>query len=88
MRKFQLPSIHKKYYYIVAVVKGKPFVDGAYNTREEAQKMAWRKLEGVVWQIEESNTKDRSRFTQQTHHNIWNDTGNIEEALKPIKHKI
>ncbi len=81
-------SIRKKYYFVVAEVRGKPYVDGWYATREEANKMAWRNLQGVVWHIEESDKKSLSLKTQETKHDILDSTGDIELAVQRAKHKI
>jgi hypothetical protein len=90
IKRARLPQIHlrKKYYYVVAVVRDRPFVDGAFTSREEAQKLGWKSLQGVVWKIVESDIGDRARFTQTLHHDVLEDTGDIETAIKPIKHQI
>ncbi len=88
MQQYQIPSLKPKVYYIIAIVRGRPFIDGWYATKEEAQKIAWRNLQGVVFDIVESDTRDRSKFTQNCKHQILEQTGNIEEAIRPVKHQI
>ncbi len=88
MRPMKMPHMRKRYYYIVAIVKGRPYFDGKFNTRAEAEKMAWQKLQGVVWDIEESDIGDLARFTQQGKHRILEDTGDIEIAVQRAKHQI
>lgn len=81
-------------FYLVAVVKGRPYVDGAFDTRDEAQKIGWQKLQGVVWDIVPSDIYDKSAFIQNCKHEIFvglnNNDGaaNIELATRNFRHSI
>lgn len=82
------PVIGQTYFYIIAVVKGKRFLDGPYVTRDEASKMAWRNLQGVVWEIVESSSRDQSAVMRNTRHQVWSNTGDFEDAVSRMKHKV
>ena len=83
----------KTYYFVVAKKQDRPIILGPYDSEEEARNLAWRKLQGVVWDIVESTSKDASKITQSNKYKALEETDLTgEEALdyatKRAKHKI
>ncbi len=78
---------NREKWYIIATVKGRKYTDGPYNSEDEARKMAWRNLQGVVFDVVPSNIPTRQKFDQTYKHQIWEDTGDIEQAVERMKHQ-
>lgn len=84
------PIIRSKYYYIIAMVKGKRFLAGAYPSREEARATAYKseELRNVIWDIIESSSRDIDKVRGNLKHKIWQKTDSIEEASQRMRHKL
>jgi hypothetical protein len=77
-----------KGWYIVAVVKGHRYADGAYKTEKEAREKAWKSLQGVVFDVVPSDELNKAKFYQTCKHEVWEETGDFEEAVGRMKHKV
>lgn len=75
-------------FYIVAIVRGRPYVDGGYDTDEEAREVARKDLQGYMYDIVPAATRDGALATQQAKHQIFRDTGNIDIATRNAMHQI
>jgi hypothetical protein len=91
-RRVVMPVERQMYYYIYAAnYKGKPFFDGPLEncySIEEARKIGFRKLKGVVWEVIESQSRDPSRVQGHKRHDKLMDTGDPDFALERMGHKI
>lgn len=77
-----------KKYYLIATVNGRPFADGGFSSRKEAQEIGWRKLQGIVWEVVESDARNLDEFTQQNRHKLLLQTGNPEVIFRNTKHQL
>lgn len=75
-------------FYIVAIVRGRPYVAGGYDTEEEARAIAREDLKDYVYDVVPAATRDDALATQQAKHHIFMDTGNIEVATHNAMHKM
>ena len=89
-----LPRV--KYYYIIAVVRGKRFiasVPGEPHSIDEARRNASmvahksEDLRNVRWDVIDSPYRDLDHVMQNVRHPIWENTGSIEEASQRMRHK-
>ncbi len=89
-----LPRI--KYYYIIAVVRGKRFiasVPGKPHSIDEARRNASmivhrsEDLRNVRWDVIDSPYRDINHVMATIRHPIWANTGSIEEASQRMRHK-
>jgi hypothetical protein len=82
------------YFYIYAKsYKGRPFLDRTdCTTKEEARKLAFRKLKGVVWEIIESTSRDTSAVMANIRHHRLMDNGDHmgdpDYAFQRMRHKL
>lgn len=87
-----LPVNRQMYYYIYAAnYRGRPFFDGPLphcHSKEEARKIAFRRLKGVVWEIVESPYRDPSRVQGNMRHNTLMETGDPDQALQRMRHQV
>lgn len=97
VRQFPVYNPRLKYYYIIAVVKGKRFiasVPGEFRNINQARIRAGelvRKsddLHGVRWDVIESKYSDINHVMSILRHPIWEQTGSIEEAVQRMRHKF
>ncbi len=91
------PIIRSKYYYIIAVVKGKRFiasVPGQHRNIDEARHAASvlanksDELRNVRWDVIGSRYRDINHVMANLRHPIWIKTGSLEEAATRMKHKL
>jgi len=77
------------YWYIVAVVQGRRFIDGAYNSKEEAKQAASRhpSLLNVRYEIIPHKSKNRDYVQHHLMHEIWEQTDDLNEAFMRMRHK-
>ena len=83
---YGIPSI-KQYYWILANVNGKTVILGAFNTEEEANRVGFEKIEGN-FEVIPLSTKDTGAASRILKYRKFNQTSQLEEALKRAKHKI
>ena len=97
IRQIRSPVIKSKYYYIIAVVRGKRFiasVPGNNRSIEEARRSASplahksEDLRNVLWDVIESPYRDLKHVMATLRHPIWANTGSIEEATQRMRHKL
>ena len=75
------------YYYIWAIVNGRLYVDGAYDSYNDALRFGVNKIK-VYFEIEELPTRDLSVATQAIKHKYLEATGDIHQATRRARHKI
>ncbi len=75
-------------WYIVAMVKGRQYADGPYNSEKEARAQAWKSLSGIVFDVVPSDIANKAQFYQTYKHKIWQDTGDFELAVQRMRHTI
>lgn len=84
--KFFNPKPQK--WYIVAVVKGHRYADGPYVSEKIARETAWKSLSGVVFDVVPSDQMNKAKFYQTCKHDIWENTGDFEDAVQRMKHTL
>jgi len=75
------------YWWAYAIYQGKLVIDGWYRTEQEANHLAYLKLP-CRFEVICLSTRDRARATQAIKHQVLEETGDIDQALKRAKHKI
>lgn len=75
-------------YYIVANVNNKLYVDGGYDTDSEARAVAWKSLQGYVWDIIAATSANQALVTQQSKHRILEESHNPAVATQNAIHKL
>lgn len=75
------------YYYIWAVVNGRLFVDGGYDSENEAIHFGAQKIRSY-FDVEKLNTKDLNRATRIIRHKYLDKTGDLVTTMKRAKHQI
>ena len=91
------PVIRSKYYYIIAVVRGKRFIAhvpgnpaSMSDARREASKIIARsdELRNNRWEIIESKSPSMDTVRHNLQHKIWEGTGSFVEASQRMRHKL
>lgn len=77
-----------EFWYIQARVRGKPYLDGPHNTKEEAYAFAFKNLQGIVFEVFSNPSRDRAQVTQREKHNILEEGAGMERAVERMKHKL
>ena len=75
------------YYYVWALIDGKLFVDGAFETAERAYALGYEKIK-QYFEVITLNTKDMNKATQVIRHSYLEQSGNMEAVTQRAKHKI
>jgi hypothetical protein len=75
-------------WYIVAVVKGHRYSDGPYDSEKLAREKAWKSLSGVIFDVVPSDQVNKAKFAQTCKHEVWDNTGDFEEAVQRMKHTL
>ena len=83
---FEIDSKDKhNYYWNYAIYQGKLLIDGCYNNEQEAMQFGYKNIP-VAFETVPLNTKDRSKATQVIKRRVWEQTGDIDQALKRARH--
>jgi len=75
------------WFYLVGKCEGKTVLIGPEATKELANQKGFQLFDGV-FEIYELSTKDRARATQMLKAKLADQTGNLSEALHPVKHYV
>ena len=74
------------FYWNWAIVRGRLIVDGVYSSEQEALQFGYKNIP-VLFQTINLSTKNVSRATQIIKHRVWDETSDIDMALKRAAHK-
>lgn len=86
LRKF--PSQQRTWFYIVGKSpEGRTVLIGPEATSQAANERGFQAFNGV-FEVYELPTRDRSKATSILKAKLLDATGNLSEALKPVKHTI
>lgn len=83
----EIATPYSKKWFVVAQVNGRLYVDGGFNTEDEARQFGWKKLSGYVWDAVQADSANQALATQQMKHKVV-EAGNVEAATKNAVHKI
>jgi hypothetical protein len=75
------------YYYVVAEEGGKRHILGAFYSEDEAQSAATRNLD-CFYRVIASRTRDRAEFTRRWKYGKLEETHNLANSTKRVKHKV
>ncbi len=73
------------YYWNYAIYQGRLLIDGWYPLEQEATQFGYKNIP-VAFETIPLNTKDRNRATQVIKRRVWEQTGDIDQALRRAKH--
>lgn len=87
------PFSKKKYYWISALIEGRhTLIYPPYESEHEARTKGFEKLQGILFEIFSTDTKDQGKATQQYRMHIVESSNNkyegMAESLERMKHKI
>lgn len=83
----QPTKVKQMYYYIWAIINGRLYVDGAYESEQDALRFGANKIRHY-FEIEALPTRDLSSATQIIKHKRLEQTGDLEKATQRAKHKL
>ena len=88
---YQMPNTSNNYWYIVAKAgageKSRVLLLGPYQSEDKAFEVATNKI-NAAFQVVELPTKDRNSATQMLRHSVLNDRGDINLAIRRMRHRI
>lgn len=87
----RIPRLHKQYYWICAIdkVSGRPIVDGAYNSEQEAHQYGFSKnINGGDFEVCMFPTSNRIMARDLFKHKILDRTGDISTVFKRARYKV
>ena len=73
------------YWYNYAIYNGRLIVDGFYSSEQEATQFGYKNIP-VQFTTIALPTKDRNKATQICKRKVWEQTGDIDQALKRARH--
>jgi hypothetical protein len=80
-------TVNRKYFWIWAEGTGRRIVWGAYNTRQEAERIAASKL-NCPYEVVELNTRDEGQASRILRARMLGDTGDIDGSFQRFSHKM
>jgi len=78
-------SSRHSFYWNYTIYQGRLLIDGYYNDEQEATQFGYKNIP-VAFETVPLNTKDRNRATQVIKRRVWEQTGDIDQALKRARH--